>query len=791
MSPRLRSLVAVVGLGLVACGSPVQPAPVVTVTAPVQAPPPLATGGPSCPEMAETEAAPPPPASAPPGCAPLPGPIGSVLESQIGGVPWQERMTFAPNGSAVAIASRDGAIRLWDGRTAELRLTLRGPSGRLRPVGFHPSGATLASTCRRREVWLWDLESGRSREILDAGEPLSGVAFSPDGAHLVTSHEEGMRLWTAAGAKVAELPTRGEDHAWSPDGRLLATWVHDASTPQRLTLWEVPSRARRWSIQRSYVGQGAGHAAFRADGRALAWLSDDRTVEIVDVATGAVARRLRGERGLFRVGWSGPDAFASSDHGALLAWDAGGVRRSLEGDDCRGCRYLANPAGTLALGQLYRRGEPMELRLFDLSGQRPPHEVRLPFDTGHYAAWHPDGRHLAMLSRADLPAIVDPVSADAKVGSAGVRGAWTVAFSPSGDALASVHSNGSRGWEDLIRIWDAPSGTLRAAVAGRKRGKGDSYDAYTRLSWSPAGDVIAALSMRELDLYEPQGRFVRNVETRAKYAVPQAMAFSDDGRRLAVVSADLETVRIYDPRGGKIAEHKSQVGIAFAVAFSPDRKRVAVAGRTQIGVLDVDTGRPVALVESTTRAANAFAWLDRDTFFSAHDDGVVLRVAIGGARTATRLDGGGVSALALSADKKLLATGGTHGGLKIWRASDMQIVSSHEFDVRGVQSLAWHPRAPVVAVTSHGAIHLLRATDATWVDLYLLHVGPGETCAGLALGPSDLFSGDPAALSYVRWLASDRRMSAPLQKWDAFPAYRRETLGADLARGCPLRRPSP
>ena len=82
-------------------------------------------------------------------------------------------MTFSPDDSRLASASRDNTIRLWDVATGSCTATLNGHTDDVNSVSFSPDGSRLASASDDRTVRLWDAISlPRS-----AAAPLGLLAF--------------------------------------------------------------------------------------------------------------------------------------------------------------------------------------------------------------------------------------------------------------------------------------------------------------------------------------------------------------------------------------------------------------------------------------------------------------------------------------------------------------------------------------------------------------------------------------------------------------------------------------
>lgn len=111
-------------------------------------------------------------------------------------------VAFSPDGSSLAMASREGSIHLWDVATGKLLDTLKGHSSAVNAVVFSSDGRTLASGGSDRTVRLWNVESRRELVQLDSGNiEMAGVeslVFSPDGKHLLAGRSGGAAFWSTA-----------------------------------------------------------------------------------------------------------------------------------------------------------------------------------------------------------------------------------------------------------------------------------------------------------------------------------------------------------------------------------------------------------------------------------------------------------------------------------------------------------------------------------------------------------------------------------------------------------------
>jgi WD40 repeat protein/tRNA A-37 threonylcarbamoyl transferase component Bud32 len=106
-------------------------------------------------------------------------------------------VALSPDGTRLAAAYEDGAVRVWDAASGKERFTLKGHAGRVYALAWSPDGTRLASGGIDRLVRLW--ETQRGKEVLHLGghtEDVTGVAFSPDGDWLVSCARDGkVRLW--------------------------------------------------------------------------------------------------------------------------------------------------------------------------------------------------------------------------------------------------------------------------------------------------------------------------------------------------------------------------------------------------------------------------------------------------------------------------------------------------------------------------------------------------------------------------------------------------------------------
>jgi WD40 repeat protein len=149
-------------------------------------------------------------------------------------------VAFSPDGKMLAGGTVNGGIYLWETRTGKRRETVKRRAthrqSNVRSMRFFPDGKTLA-TGTGREIWFWDIETGKRKRAREWHGSLHNMVFSPDGKtlvgrdpHLIVRLREAL-----AGTHNETLEQHGiSSMAYSPDDSILASGSEEGT----ILLWE-------------------------------------------------------------------------------------------------------------------------------------------------------------------------------------------------------------------------------------------------------------------------------------------------------------------------------------------------------------------------------------------------------------------------------------------------------------------------------------------------------------------------------------------------------------------------
>jgi RNA polymerase sigma factor (sigma-70 family) len=462
----------------------------------------------------------------------------------------------SPDGKLVAIIPRhperdvwhtgEECVRVWDLARDKEVYALPRPGDSISGLAFTPDGKHLVTADDEFDFRKWDLSTGKEAALRQPHSGygcMSAVAVSADGKRYATARPSGpIKVWDAGtGAHLNPLATHRDSVAGvavSPDSRLVATVGYDGA----LRVWEASGRpvctvaAPRVNPTSRYYG-ACRAVAFTPDGCGVVFDAAG-VLAMVEPTTGKSLALPGGLKGLTgTLGGFSPDGKTlvtfSGDTATLWNWPSGAARKKF----------------TVALGKRQLWGEK-------------PKTPSVPVIAS--ATLSPDGGTLITISnqRSALENEIDdgPNSNDC----------WDV--------------TGKRRFQFAPELWYpriafSPDG--RTFYAGGHPSDPEALHGRVRRDGLVALNVSTGSILRKFDdpLAQPNDpRDARHVG---------ALALSPDGRLLAVAERPWSAiVWVYETASGRLVRRfEGHDAFINALAFSPDGSKLVSVSHDHTGLV--------------------------------------------------------------------------------------------------------------------------------------------------------------------------------------------------------------
>ena len=553
-------------------------------------------------------------------------------------------------------------------------------------VSLAPNGTIMAVRWSSDQVVLFDLPTGKEtiRIILkrtpDRSSADHGMAFAPDGETLAIATEENrIDIFDVATGK--KMPARRKrlgllDHLnFSPDGRNLycggvgCLILRDWKKTRTIVSLTRPSDA-------SFLGSVS---AFSPDGQLLAVNDSYGGAHIYDVATAKHVHRLpAGQVSFLAFSSDGRTLLSCDSAGAMMQWDVTTAKPRLPSGD---------PIGALRVLRFAGEGKHL-----------------IACTERHWICkWH-DGQSLSPCAKAELPQIY---------GSS--------CLSPDGKLLAEETGRGES------RLVDAKSGEELHSLG---HGRFNQHLFAGQLLFVATGDLVSAWHLTTL-------KVLTSFKHPARTWISK-LAVSLDAKSLAVVGSDGRTsdreVWLWDVTSGKMLHHLKDRSIQ-ALAFSADGRTLAVASGetlTQVHMIDVRSGGTTSVISSNGVDIRELAFSRDGRMLATGDCRGALRLwelATGGERHCFEGHRNAITGLAFTESTAILAASSREAPAYVWDVYGKHAPSPHSPQKWSVteQDSLWKELAGNNSEVAFQAIRGLVRNPGTGVALVHERLKPAET----------------------------------------------------------------
>jgi eukaryotic-like serine/threonine-protein kinase len=321
--------------------------------------------------------------SAPPPITPTPTPGPTYLVEACGKLAWSSdgKYLLLANSSRVTIRQATGDYQPLLTYSEEKGYDNQ-PAG-ARSLAWSPDNKRVVSAYSKARVW--DANTGQTVYVFDS-HTVDMVDWSDDGKYIVATSTYSSDLFVLDASNGTALHThkipddgRIQNLAWAPDSQRIACGMGDGG----VLIWDVLTGEHLFTytghqktpISASSGGRWIGAVAWSPDGKRVASIAPDKTLQIWDAADGAHAV----------VYYPRPDDIAFEKLYAL-AWSPNGKYIAVGGE-------LPNYEGAFQIWEF--AGGKVVYSMVSVSSDDYDHRNQ-HFDNVSDAAWSPDSKYLAL-----------------------------------------------------------------------------------------------------------------------------------------------------------------------------------------------------------------------------------------------------------------------------------------------------------------------------------------------------------------------------------------------------------
>jgi WD40 repeat protein len=557
--------------------------------------------------------------------------------------------------------------------------------GDLLALAFAPDGE-LRSVEDPGVLRRWHGQTGKQIDWQCLSELETVWAFSRDARLLASGNDDELTLWDAA---TAELLAAVEQSTWvtaldfASDGAALATGHDDGST----RLWKIDGQElkliRQWHLHPSAVSA----VALSRDGKLLASAGEDKTISIMETATGIHVGVCQGHTDRIpALAWHPKGRFLVSAGWDTTAriWHAGSQQPIVLLNDhaAQVTALTFSPDGS----RLATADSSASMHVWDFAPLKKLRRINGVSSDISCLAFSADGSRLAGGGGTKIH-VWDATTGNVLVGG-GSRPLTRTSLAVSADNSLLVTNTGGA----QPQVWNLATGQLQATLP--------SEQPVHALAFPPHGHYIAGAAEKAMRIWHAQTGQVAD-DCDGPEEIVTTLAASPDGQLVATGSStgtDVWLWRLTDFRSILLIPDPLYNCTIESLAFHPASRHLAIGGIDWLATGGSSGG--VSIWDLHERCEVA-VFPGGATCVAFHPDG--RRVAVATIEQSVTLwdfptqefDGeltghdGAVNCLAYSPDGQWLATSGEDRTLRFWDAEGQER-ALHELDSQ-ITALAFSP----------------------------------------------------------------------------------------------------